>query len=346
MPDKPQKTVFVLGAGASAASDFHLPVMKDFLARLSDERDSYPQLCTYLRRTYRRRKFSGINLEDVYTQLELDLDALASIRGRPQDSLIPVKKELQQFIRSRLDIGVREKPQRCSLHSRLLAGFPQGSTADAVLTLNYDLVVDSTLWADASDADGRLRTYGPLEGLYDLLRPRENIRGAVPSLLSDEREAGKYLKLHGSWGWLYCSNGTCPNHHVFFPEYLGFGGQDTGAGDPCALCGTDLDWVIVPPTMKKSFEQYPKLGLIWRLAHEVLKAADRVVFFGVSMAPSDYYLHWLIRSSLVYRDLAPHVTVIDKQEEACRTTERLTGTKAEFFGGEDPICGYFAKYAP
>ena len=334
MPDKPQKTVFVLGAGASHVSDVaepKLPLMKDFMTALSDVKADYPELCRYLRKTYRTRKFSGISLEDLFTQLELDIEGLASARGYPEEALAPVRRQLLRFVRWRLHIDLSKGPLRCDTHARLLAGYAQGLSADCVLTLNYDLVLDATLWADTSDPKGVRQTKGPLDALYDLLRPRENVLGAVPSLTTLERVSGKYLKLHGSVGWLYCANETCPNHHVIYPEYLGYSSIETEGGDPCSLCGSGLEWVMVPPTMRKSFEKHPKLGLIWRLAHEELKAAGKVVFFGVSMAPSDYYLHWLIRSSLVYREPKPEVIVINPCKNAVRRTAQLTGVNPQHY---------------
>ena len=82
---------------------------------------------------------------------------------------------------------------------------------------------------------------------------------------------------------------------------------------PCAVCGAESEIAIVPPTMNKSFDRWPKLGLVWRLAREELTKSTKVIFIGVSFAPSDYYLRWLIKSSFLESDGNKEwVKVVDK----------------------------------
>lgn len=345
MPDKPQKTVFVLGAGASAASDFKLPVMKGFLQNLNHHDPQVNQLYDYCDRffpfTYDvgppQTDFATLSLEDVYTQIELDEDHLASIQGLAPGLFLQqgsgealdqptVKQQLLEYVRCRLEIDIEDVPVTCSVHVSLLEHslLPEDNP-DTIITLNYDLIVDEALRSVESDRQGLPVYTGRLDRLREFLIPRELTRAVVPYLLPQERDVGYYLKLHGSLDWLYCPNPGCPNHNAFFPHFPAGSRSAHSAGSACATCGVSLEWVLVPPTMKKSFERFPKLGLIWRLAHEELKAATKVVFFGVSMAPSDYYLHWLIRSSLVHRESEPEVTVINPSEDALDRTRRLTG---------------------
>lgn len=347
MPEKSNKTVFVLGAGASKASDFHLPVMRGFLQNLNNHDPTVDQLCYFCERffplsydpTRPHISFANLNLEEVFTQLELDEMGLASIQGLspgffvergdgwPLDR-VTVKRQLLDYVRWRLDTGLGDTPVACGKHSDLLQeALPPEDKPHTILTLNYDLVADQTLWAAESDDKGRPVLPGKLQRLYELLVPRQLGRAVAPSLLPEEREVGYYLKLHGSLDWLYCPTPGCVNHSAFFPRWLGWLDPQNYAGDACAHCGTSLEWVIFPPTMKKSFERFPKLGLIWRLAHDELKKAGKIVFFGVSMAESDYYLHWLVRSSLAWCRPKPEVVVINPCREALQRTQRLTGTE-------------------
>jgi hypothetical protein len=343
LPDEPQRTVFVFGAGASAASDFRLPVMRGFLQNLDHHDPRVAQLYYYCDRFFPftddvgppQVDFGNLNLEDVYTQLELDEDHLASIQGLApgfflqQGSGWPldqptIKRQLLNYVRWRLEIvssGRTERPA-CTKHTELLRRAFASDSRVSVLTLNYDLVADMTLRFGQVGDPGIFHTSGLI------LNPPRGDSFRLPSIDKSQTTIGRYLKLHGSLDWLFCPNEACTNHQVFFPGYQReYTDQEYEAGDPCSECGTDLEWVLVPPTMKKSFEKYPKLGLIWRLAHEELKVADKVIFFGVSMAPSDYYLHWLIRSSLVYRDPKPEVVVINPCGEAVERTKQLTGVE-------------------
>ena len=328
MDDKPAKTVFVLGAGASAASDFHLPVMKGFMTQLDHHDYRVHNLCRYCDQTFPfsyepghlHGEYAGLNLEEVFTQLELDLAGFASIRGWSVEELLAARGELLAYVESALDLERYARPDGCAMHKQLLSETFKEDSLSSILTLNYDMVVDVTMNAACRDQKDK-----PLWRMYSLL-------GVLPGFFQVSRptsrtkpQKGLFLKLHGSVDWAFCPNPNCMHHENIGASWLGLGNRPTKAGDICASCGTDFEPVIVPPTMKKSFEQFPKLGLIWRLAHEELKVADKVVFFGVSMAESDYYLHWLIRSSLVYRDPKPEVIVINPCNEALDRTRKLTG---------------------
>ena len=329
MPKKPEKTVFVLGAGASKASDFKLPVMKGFLANVRKHDPREAHLYQYLKATLPSVPLSRLNLEEVFTQIELDLCGFASIKGLPQEILVTAKRQLLDYVRRRLDIRKNGAVPICRMHQRFLNHILSRKPCATILTLNYDLVVDVTLHDDGTEDRGILWLS------YGLLDRNLSVDFERPTLSPTEEGFGYYLKLHGSLDWAFCPNPRCANHQLFFPYRLGYVDPPYCAGDPCKLCGTSLEWVIVPPTMQKSFETFPKLGLVWRLAHEELKKATKVVFWGVSLAASDYYLHWLIRSSLVYRDPKPKVVVINKRKAVLRQTNRLTGTSARFFRSMD-----------
>jgi len=334
MLDKPQKTVFVLGAGASKASDFRLPVMEGFLQNLDHHDPRVDQLYFYCERTFplsfdpkaAYRPFGALSLEDVFTQIELELTSFASIGGAHGSDLAVVRGQLLDYVRSRLHPHDGELRTGCKIHRALLCGENQAKRADSVVSLNYDIIAEASMWNGCDS--GRKA----VSASYSLLQPPSGVvmlASGSPSYR--KRKTGLLLKLHGSVDWTYCPNERCPNHLKFFPARLlekASMPSDTGI---CGNCGTTLEWVLVPPTMKKSFETFPKLSLIWRLAHEELKAADRVIFFGVSMAESDYYLHWLIRSSLVYRDPKPGVIVINPCEEALNRTAKLTGVQPRHF---------------
>ena len=57
-----------------------------------------------------------------------------------------------------------------------------------------------------------------------------------------------------------------------------------------------METVIVPPTLMKSFDRYPKLSLFWRLALKVLRTSERLVVWGFSCPTSDHHVSWLLRS--------------------------------------------------
>jgi hypothetical protein len=216
-------------------------------------------------------------------------------------------------------------------------------SADSVIILNYDLVIDTLIKKRISD-DSKSK----LGRLYELLG--HDIRGSwqvmtweaeSPALWSRDTKIGFYLKLHGSINWLYCPNPNCGNHQIFFPNQ----DMDDKAGDLCTLCGVPIESVSVPPTMHKTFEKFPKLGFLWSLAYRELNIADKIVIFGVSFAPSDYYLRWLFKKAITDRDRKNNPILInidkpDKGPEVCNKIESITGIEPEFFPTLDE---YLAK---
>ena len=50
--------------------------------------------------------------------------------------------------------------------------------------------------------------------------------------------------------------------------------------------------------MAKAYRRYPTIEAQWRIAVEQLQEADRVVIVGLSFAPSDVRLTWLMRYGL------------------------------------------------
>ena len=80
----------------------------------------------------------------------------------------------------------------------------------------------------------------------------------------------------------------------------------------CRRCGALHERAIVPPTMKAVFSSHPRLGYLWALAFDALAAARRVIVIGVSFAPSDYLLRWLLRATL---NAAQDFIVVDIDRE-------------------------------
>jgi len=77
--------------------------------------------------------------------------------------------------------------------------------------------------------------------------------------------------------------------------------------------------------MHKSFEKFPKLGLLWSLAYRELSQAEQIVIWGVSFAASDYYLRWLFKKAVVEKAHKPKIFVIDIDDCAPKRVKEITG---------------------
>jgi len=321
MSDKPFKTVYFLGAGASHASRFSLPLMKGFFNKKDFSEAEYPNLKEFIHQVAPHTDIEGVNLEDLITHLELSLDDMGAKWQEERTLERKARQELYTYIRKRLSLP-EKGPYYCELHLKLAKTLED---VDSILTLNYDLVMDFALLQEAKDRDQRRSSPKGdiLERSHYLLHDLELAAVAEwPTRYYDHIGKGLYIKLHGSIDWLYCPNPVCNYHQlVFISRQPGRPRIDPGA--PCSGCGTALSPVIVPPTMRKSLQRFPKLGYLWNAAFRELKEANRLIFFGVSLPKSDYLLRWLIRESTVSRERSPELILIDLEQEKERLTREL-----------------------
>ncbi len=332
------KTVYLLGAGASKGSQFGLPTMDEFFAKFQP--DNYPHLSEYLSSRFPTIPIPRLNLEEVVTQLELSLSGFGSMWRGGGEQAPRARNELDRFIHSKLMHFELDVPEHkdvlakaaCEIHEKIFGHMdPAG---DSVISLNYDLIADCTLWKLSEKNDhGQLKHGTLFDRSQHLLGPSRVIHGERPSLYHGYEGKGYYVKLHGSLNWLYCSNPQCFYHQLFFDNWLGSREVWNKPGDPCMLCGTPLVSVIIPPAMSKSFELFPKMGLLWNLAYRELRSAVTWVIIGVSLPDSDYILKWLLRESAAEREKRPDVIIVNPCMEARERIERAVGTKTKSFNG-------------
>ena len=110
------KTVYFLGAGASAASDFKLPVMKGFFDKEHfKEGGEYPNLKEFLKTFCPNTDWPDINLEEIITHLELTMEGFNW--GLVDSILLETRKELYKYIKQRLDDPIKGKI--CNRHLEL-----------------------------------------------------------------------------------------------------------------------------------------------------------------------------------------------------------------------------------
>jgi hypothetical protein len=256
----------------------------------------------------------------------LSLDTFGALGGHPEPYIYEARIELDRYIAAKLSIDTA-KP--CKLHEKIINTELAGeNSVDSIITLNYDLVVDSTLYAKSPrrNGDKYLESDCLLVRMYDLLGVTLYVdTGESLSLSREKSNLGLYLKLHGSIDWFYCPNPECGYHQRFSPNRIGSDSSHNRSGDLCNLCGSPIISVIVPPTMYKTFEKFPKLGLIWSLAYRELNVADKIVIFGVSFASSDYYLRWLFKKAITERKNQLVIFNIDTNPDVAKEIKKITG---------------------
>lgn len=179
---------------------------------------------------------------------------------------------------------------------------------DAVVALNYDTLLEAALRAAGREADYGVATRpGPPEG--------------EPALL---------IKPHGSFNWLYCP--TCGALSDFGCRDVAHVAIELDERErACPADATPREYVIVPPSLVKNYEN-PHLSQLWALAAMHLRACERVVFCGVSMADSDIYLKYLIKQATSLnpnlRANPGRVVVVNRSPDDVPAYVRLFGPQA------------------
>jgi len=292
------RSVMLLGAGASAASDFHLPTMSGFFAT---DLSAQPELAKFLATLYPGQPPEAYNLEEVlgFVDLSRNRDPLWALHAGAVAHRIDARllfDLLFQYVRLRL---APRMDRACSLHTRL---FKSLEPRDSIVTLNYDLVADKTLQELERTPDGKQPAPDSRwVRLGDLINGQSFIGWQPVGLMPNETENGFYLKLHGSLDWIYCPTRECPNHQTFFPTNLS-NPAGSEEGKPCRSCGTSLRTFLIPPVAVKRLDDSGRLALLWNLTLREIQRADRLVVIGVSFAPSDFELRWLLRQAVLLRD--------------------------------------------
>lgn len=162
------------------------------------------------------------------------------------------------------------------------------SRSSAVITFNYDLVLDDALVRIGAKPDYRLVD----------AKSEEPAQGSTSVPL---------LKLHGSTNWAIC--GRCDRVHVLGEKATADPREFRST--PCDECGeTGLRLLLVPPSWDKS--EYSKvMQPVWKSAIEELKAATRICVIGYSMPETDAFFKFLLSLGLAENDRLYKLVVVD-----------------------------------
>lgn len=321
-------TVLIVGAGLSSASDARLPTMRGFFG---PELSTRPELLAFLKWFYPGQSQEMYNLEEVMSFLHLSSTRLPLWRDRRQPGQLrsngSLYESLLSYVRDRLAIS---PGTICTLHRRL---FETLSQRDSIISFNYDLIADNALLAiepkqnNRPDQDTRM---GKVSGLLGRLNLWND---PPPSLLPRERNWGFYLKLHGSLDWLYCETEGCENNANIFALSVSELADGQEEGMPCRFCGASLRTFIVPPVATKRLKDTGRMAFLWNIALRQLISADRIVVVGISFAPSDFELRWLVRQAIELRETAGYELHVVNP-----SSDDRQNTIAVFPGADRKVC--------
>jgi hypothetical protein len=271
----------------------------------------FEQLFAFLADFYGTDDSTRYNLEDVLAFLELSRSRLRTWCMEPMlaksDPLRDYGKLYEDVLRyTQLALQIPDG-KSCKLHEDL---FRQLQPEDSVITLNYDLVADQTLRAmGASYTNESQQFKDRIHALVRLLATR-GFLGSY-GLTGGDQHAGLFLKLHGSLDWLRCRNVHCESHEHIVSTAHGEGVSNHKPGMPCRICGAGIEQVLLPPATSKRLDDLGRFPFLWNLALQRLRAARGIVVLGVSLAPTDFELRWLLKEGVDPADGAVSVSIIN-----------------------------------
>ncbi|NLI12218.1 SIR2 family protein [Pelotomaculum propionicicum] len=311
------KTVYILGAGASAAEG--APVVRNFLRvayrYFKEERNETDLdiVWDFLEHFYGQRtkissgedldRYPGIdeifNIVDWYL---LHNQAFSRRFSRPR--LFHLKNALVKLISMTLD---RSLPPQEGIHHSFVTGvLGKGKEPPTFISLNYDIVLDKAL---------RGAGYALEYGFY----------GSHGDHLASRKKIPLY-KLHGSLNWSFCPLCGEISEHEEKVAHLLFG---SGNNITCPYCGGENSQaIIIAPTLYKSYK-ISRLQNIWDGAVGAISHSDRLVIIGYSLEAADTSFIATIKRALNAPDKNREIVVVNPNERACKRYLQIFGEGCE-----------------
>lgn len=234
------------------------------------------------------------------------------------NDLVKAKRAIEYGMFAVIEATLRAIPDDRRFHSTLLEPLYRNNIEPAVVSLNYDVIVDNAMFALADTyRDGYPPDY------------RTTIETDLYNQFCHRGTFGRLLKIHGSLNWMYCEH--CQRLDLFVSEgmknveprlrtgkalddlynHVPFDDAYSCQGTPCrnADCDGSVTPVLITPTYVKDYEN-PHIADVWKEAEAAMKAADRAVIIGYSLPTDDVEVAMLFKRGLDHLD-SDRITVVE-----------------------------------
>lgn len=312
-----KKAVVILGAGASrGASCFQdsllpPPLDTDFfslLERVQHRDRDLKQLLEFVKGEFGEVSFP--RMEELFTQLEALSEFHENLNITPGPRITRYRRQLNTFVENIARFfrhvfidsptGIHRS---CDHHDRLAELL---HAEDAVITFNYDCLIDDALRRKAGRGWNPGRSYG-FEIEADAASPwRPTNPKGRPA-----KTPISLLKLHGSLNWDR-SAGSEPSQLVLRQDPYTHRGRTAAE--------------VVPPVWDKTIKEDPVLRHIWKEARRTLPTGPVLLVIGYSVPPTDLLSQALIRVAVSERaenQKLSHLIVVNPDVDARRRLIRL-----------------------
>ncbi len=313
------KTVVVLGAGATRGASFVEkargalpPLDKDFFTQAQKLSTAKPrwlieEMINDVVTTF-GQNFS-LTMEGYLTRLEQLSHVLDDYRFRgrpPTNRFARMRAHFLQVLAALMDEAIGREPD-CEYHRRLVERL---TSADTIVSLNYDWLIDQTLRKEGGNKWNPKKGYGvPVyvqakRGAgtrYWSCTPAKGIRLYPAKSIS-------LLKLHGSLNWFPVPPERTPPRLALRTRWWHQNGN--------------LTFEIAPPEWNKPTRSGVYVP-VWRKARQELRNAEALVFIGYSLPETDLPIQALLTVERTPRPLSLLAIVNPDQSSRRRIRETL-----------------------
>jgi hypothetical protein len=313
--------LFVLGAGATRGASFVKaatnpclpPLDADFYAQL--QRIRSPKHRATVRDVLKNTvELFGVNfrvtMETVFTTLEHTarmVETTGESRDFKHEELLKQRDTLMQAIAATLeeslchdrDEGNRYEGRECQHHNKLVRMM---RPKDAIITFNYDCLIDETLRRHGQNKWNPRYGYG-----LNLGKGGGNLVGYKhwsPANLPERENTISLYKLHGSLHFLVRGKRVHLKERPYTKQH------------------GSLRFTIIPPESNKRYEE-SIFGRIWKQAGQALHRAQHLIVIGYSFPVTDSHSHALFRISVKSESLKSLVLVNPDRDTRYRAREVL-----------------------
>jgi hypothetical protein len=313
--------LFVLGAGATRGASFVKaatnpclpPLDADFYAQL--QRIRSPKHRATVRDVLKNTvELFGVNfrvtMETVFTTLEHTarmVETTGESRDFKHEELLKQRDTLMQAIAATLeeslchdrDEGNRYEGRECQHHNKLVRMM---RPKDAIITFNYDCLIDETLRRHGQNKWNPRYGYG-----LNLGKGGGNLVGYKhwsPANLPERENTISLYKLHGSLHFLVRGKRVHLKERPYTKQH------------------GSLRFTIIPPESNKRYEE-SIFGRIWKQAGQALHRAQHLIVIGYSFPVTDSHSHALFRISVKSESLKSLVLVNPHRDTRYRAREVL-----------------------
>jgi hypothetical protein len=362
---KPQKTVFIFGAGFSipAGGPTQISLVRDVFS-LEDATERIVHAKKALREflvdvmSVAPNSVHEISLEDIYTPIDRCLADRVSLRDKTAAELHTVRGHLEQlisvaiqhrfeatpdskkkYVRDFARYLVRAAARRADLARKNLdADDAKAYDPVAVISLNWDIILDRCLYQALGEHDhwrtGDYEAIGVVDYccyISSIDKHEKRIRSGLWALGSKGYNV-KLLKIHGSMNWLQCLN--CQRLFVGFDEKINIPNYINAL--TCRHCrkfgiNALLQGSLIMPTFLKDLSNF-QIKLVWQDVGVELMEASELVFIGYSLPHADFEFRQLL-SRMVQKDAKVHVVLYEpKGREGKRRYNEDCNHYRQFFG--------------